>query len=167
MNEREAFWLWTEDERKEVANEGQFGLFCSEDEACDIIQEVESLCLRKWKAALDSQEPNNTALIRALSDEIDAVAFVTMVQNSAGIETGIWGDEWLAWYEKERWLNIERALAVFIGKKLAQPDLQDAEKHLNLLKELAGNLNYLRAKVESTIYKDGGMATGKAMEAKG
>jgi hypothetical protein len=59
-------------------------------------------------------------------DEIDAVAFVTMVQNSAGIEAGIWGDEWLAWYEKEKWLNIERALAVFIGKKLAQPDLQDA-----------------------------------------
>jgi hypothetical protein len=57
MNERDAFWIWTEDERKEVANEGQFGLFCSEDEACDIIQEVESLCLRKWKAALASQEP--------------------------------------------------------------------------------------------------------------
>jgi hypothetical protein len=63
-----------------------------------------------WQACEADMENGNS---------IDTVAFLTMVQNSAGIKLGIWGDEWLEWYKPERWLNIERALAAFVGIKIA------------------------------------------------
>lgn len=66
--------------------------------------------------------------------EIDAVAFVTMVQNSSGNETGIWGDDWLEWYKAEQWLNIERGLAVFISNKIKFSQAE-SERKIKVLRD--------------------------------
>jgi hypothetical protein len=48
-----------------------------------------------------------------------AVPFLTMAQNVAGIEDEKpWGDEFLAWYEEDRWFGEHRGCAVFVGMKI-------------------------------------------------
>jgi hypothetical protein len=47
-----------------------------------------------------------------------AVPFLTMVQNTAGIEDKPRGDEFLAWYRPDEWFGEHRACAAFLGVKL-------------------------------------------------
>jgi hypothetical protein len=55
-----------------------------------------------------------------------AGTFIQHVQNVAGVP-GHWPDEFLAWYKPADWLTEERAVAVFLGQKLAAPSLTVGE----------------------------------------
>lgn len=50
-----------------------------------------------------------------------AGAFIQHVQVAAGLAgaTGHWPDEFLAWYQPEKWLGEHRGAAVFLGQKFA------------------------------------------------
>ena len=53
-----------------------------------------------------------------------AVPFLTMVQAAIDPEgTEAWGDQFLRWYQPEKWLGEHRAAAVWLGQKLRGPRL--------------------------------------------
>jgi hypothetical protein len=64
------------------------------------------------------QEPAPASQAEEALEWSGAVPFVTMVQSLAAPDAGPWGDEFLAWYEPERWFGEHRACAIWLGEKM-------------------------------------------------
>jgi hypothetical protein len=75
--------------------------------------------LNEIRAALEApQEPAPASQAEEVLEWSGAVPFVTMVQSLVAPDADPWGDEFLAWYEPERWFGEHRACAIWLGEKM-------------------------------------------------